>query len=76
MGLAFARAFFFTPTQEAALAADPKSDGKKVTVELKRAHWIGEDRHEPGELIEVDYDKALDLIENGVAGRTDPLKAN
>lgn len=58
------------------MAATDKSDGKKVIVELKRAHWIGEERHEPGELLEVDFDKALELIENGVAGRTDPLKAS
>jgi hypothetical protein len=51
----------------------PKAPG--IIVELKRAHWIGEDRHEPGELIEVDIDTALKLVENGVAGRTDPLKA-
>lgn len=51
----------------------PKEPG--IIVELKRAHWIGEERHNPGELIEVDLDTALKLIELGVAGRTDPLKA-
>lgn len=55
--------------------ADKKDDTPKVIVELKRAHWIGEDRHEPGELIEVDIDTALLLTSNGVATRTDPLKA-
>jgi hypothetical protein len=43
---------------------------------LKRAHWIGTERHEPGELIEVDLDTALKLCSNGVATRTDPLKAD
>lgn len=46
-----------------------------VIVELKRAHWLGEERRNPGELIEVDIDTALKLVEAGVAGRTDPLKA-
>ena len=52
----------------------PKESG--IIVELKRAHWIGEERHEPGELIEVDLDTALRLLSNGVATRTDPLKAD
>lgn len=52
----------------------PKEPG--IIVVLKRAHWTGEERHEPGELLEVDLDTALRLIENGVAGRTDPLKAD
>lgn len=54
--------------------ADKKTD--TVIVELKRAHWIGEERHEPGELLEVDIDTALRLISSGVATRTDPLKAD
>jgi len=52
----------------------PKEQG--IIVELKRAHWIGTERHEPGELIEVDLDTALKLCSNGVATRTDPLKAD
>lgn len=56
-------------------ATDKKDDGPKIVVELKRAHWIGEERHDPGELIEVDIDTALKLTSNGVATRTDPLKA-
>lgn len=47
-----------------------------VVIELKRAHWIDEVRHNPGELIEVDIDTALRLTSNGVATRTDPLKAD
>jgi hypothetical protein len=42
---------------------------------LKRAHWLKQERHEAGEIIEVSVDRALELIENGVAGRTDPLRA-
>lgn len=53
-----------------------KDDKNTVIVELKRAHWIGEERHNPGELLEVDIDTALRLVERGVAGRTDPLKAD
>jgi hypothetical protein len=53
---------------------DTKTD--TVIVELKRAHWIGEERHEAGELIEVDIDTALKLTSNGVATRTDPIRAN
>lgn len=52
-----------------------KKDTKTVIVELKRAHWAGEERHNPGELLEVDIDTALTLISNGVATRTDSLKA-
>ena len=52
----------------------PKEPG--IIVELKRAHWIGEERHDPGELLEVDIDTALRLVERGVAARTDPLKAD
>ena len=56
------------------MAADKTE--KKIIVELKRAHWLGEERHEPGELLEVDLDTALRLISNGVATRTDALKAD
>jgi hypothetical protein len=56
--------------------ADKKPDGQTVIVELKRAHWIGEERHNPPELLEVDFDTALRLISSGVATRTDPLKAD
>ena len=45
-----------------------------VIVELKRAHWVGEERHNPGELLEVDIDTALKLTSNGVATRTDPIR--
>jgi hypothetical protein len=56
--------------------ADKKPDGHTVIIELKRAHWIGEERHNPPELLEVDFDTALRLISSGVATRTDPLKAD
>lgn len=54
-----------------------KEDDKAslIKVRLKRAHWIGDIRHNPPEELEVDFDTALRLIENGVASRTDPLKA-
>lgn len=55
---------------------DTKTAPSTVIVELKRAHWIGEERHDPGELIEVDIDTALKLTSNGVATRTDPIKAD
>jgi len=60
---------------------DHDGDGKKggsvasVKVVLKRSHWIGEERHDPPEVLSVDIDTAMRLIEKGVAGRTDPLKA-
>lgn len=53
-----------------------KAKEKTIPVLLKRAHWVGEERHEPGEVLEVTLEEALRLIEAGVAGRTDTLKAD
>lgn len=55
------------------MPADKKTD--TVSILLKRDHWIGEERHKAGEKLDVSLDDALRLIERGVAGRTDPLKA-
>ena len=53
-----------------------------VLVRLLRAHWTGEERHEPGEEIIVPLNDqpdgtkgALTLLTKGVAERTDELKA-
>lgn len=46
---------------------------KTIQVELKRDHWVGEERHAAGSLIEVDPKEARRLIDAGVANRTDPL---
>lgn len=56
-------------------APEPVPTVPMIEVQLKRSHWIGEDRHDAPERIMVTLDEALRLIENGVAGRTDPLKA-
>lgn len=53
----------------------PASAGPKITVQLKRSHWVGEVRHDAPELLELDLDTALRLIEDGIAGRVDPLTA-
>ena len=60
------------------MAADKNSDtvaDPVIKVELVRAHWIGTDRIDPPAIIEVSLDDALRLIENGVAKRTDKLRA-
>jgi len=46
-----------------------------VLVKLNRAHWVGEERHNPPEEIIVSLDDALRMIELGVASRTDKLRA-
>lgn len=46
---------------------------KKIIIELVRAHWVGEDRHEPGALLEVEPKEARRLVDAGVAARTDPI---
>ncbi len=56
--------------------ADPKTTtSPTVIVKLDRAHWIGTERHEPPEAIEVGLEDALRLIAAGIASRTDPLRA-
>lgn len=50
-----------------------KENDKTAQVLLKRAHWFKEERFEPGNVVEVSIDKAMQLIEAGVAGRIDPL---
>jgi len=54
-----------------------KTDGSEpsVAVKLNRAHWIGEERHDPPEVVSVPLSEALRLIETGLASRTDPLRA-
>lgn len=67
--------------EEAAEAARAKKDEKAkkaekqvlVPVRLNRAHWIGEERHDPPEVLELAPKEARRLIEAGVADRMDPL---
>lgn len=42
-------------------------------VKLNRAHWIGTERHEIGETLDLDPAEARRLIDLGVADRADPL---
>ncbi|WP_167522469.1 MULTISPECIES: hypothetical protein [unclassified Mesorhizobium] len=44
-----------------------------VPVRLIRAHWIKEERHEIGKVLELDTAEARRLINAGVAERNDPL---
>jgi hypothetical protein len=44
-----------------------------VPVKLNRAHWIGTERHEIGETLDVDPAEARRLINAGIADRMDPL---
>jgi len=46
-----------------------------VIIRLDRAHWIGMERHDPPEEIEVPLEEAVRLIAAGTASRTDPLRA-
>jgi hypothetical protein len=65
-----------------AKAADDTSGVPSVMVRLLRSHWIGPERHDPGEEIIVPLNDqpdgtkgALTLLSKGVAERTDELKA-
>lgn len=49
------------------------AEKKLIVVKLIRSHWIGEERHDAPEIIEVEPAEARKLIEAGVALRTDPL---
>ena len=46
---------------------------RTVEVMLVRAHWVGEQRHEPQEVLVVNVPEARRLIDAGVATRMDLL---